>query len=104
MIIITAVLTLALETLFFILLGRRNREFILTVILINVITNILLNLLLYFSGDYADIAVYPLEAAAIAAEYFVYAALEGHSFRLFLQTLAANSLSYITGLVLIMLQ
>ena len=45
-------------------------------------------------------AVYPLEAAVVAAEYAVYAYACGRSKKLFWLTLAANVLSYCLGLIL----
>ena len=72
-----------------------------TVLLANVITNLLLNLtiLLVFSGQ-PGAWIYLMEAAVVAAEYAVYAVAFGRSRKLVLLTLAANCLSYGIGIAL----
>lgn len=96
-------LTVAAETGFFLLLGYRDRMFAAACVCANVATNLSLNLLLWRlteAGAPAAVWIYPLESAAVLAEYAVYAALRGPSWKLFGLTAAANAISYGLGLVI----
>jgi hypothetical protein len=100
---LACLLTIVIETLFFAVVGYRNRVFLLLCALSNAVTNLSLNLLLqllYMLGADLTIAVYPLEALAVAAEYWIFAAVRGRSLRLLLLVLAANALSYGAGLLI----
>ncbi len=94
-------LTVLIETVFFAILGYRGREDLVIVVCANVITNLTLNLLiaLVFPQG-AGLWLILLEAAVVAAEYAIYTRAFGRSAKLFLQTLAANALSYGIGLLL----
>ena len=94
------VLTVVIETAFLALCGYRSAAFLALCVCVNIVTNILLNLSIVPLAKMVDITyfVYVLEAAVVAAEYFVYTLTEGRSRRLFLLTLAANALSYGAGL------
>jgi len=96
-------LTVVIETAFLALCGYRSTAFLALCVCVNIVTNILLNLSLYPLSTVVNITyfIYVLEAAAVAAEYFVYTLIEGRSRRLFLLTLAANALSYGTGLLIL---
>ena len=94
--LLAALLTLAVETAF-----RRDAAFLALCAAANAATNLTLNLILVLlPGGAAAWAVYPLEAAVVAAEYAVYAYACGRSKKLFWLTLAANVLSYCLGLIL----
>jgi hypothetical protein len=96
-------LTVAAETLLFLALGYRARAFLLLCAAVNAATNLSLYLalrLLHAHGGNISFWVYPLEAAAILAEYGVYALFEGGSRRLLFLTLLANCLSYGLGILL----
>lgn len=99
MIFLACALTVLIETPFLALFGYRKRDELIVIVCANVITNLLLNLLLAFRPG-AIRAVLLLEAAAVAAEYGIYALAFGRSRRLFLLTLAANALSYTLGLLI----
>jgi hypothetical protein len=89
-------LTVAAETLFFLALGYRSRAFLLLCAAANAATNLSLYLglrLLHAHGGNIPFGFTP-GAAAVLAEYGVYALLEGGSRRLLLLTLLANCLSY----------
>lgn len=94
--------TVALETAFLAVCGYRTLPFLAVSVCANVATNLTLNLLLGPLSAVVDITwfIYLLEAAVVAVEYGVYAALLGPSKRLFALTLAANVLSYCVGLLL----
>ena len=96
-----ALLTVAVETVFFAVTYRRDAAFLVLYAALNVATNLSLNLILaILTGGTAAWAVYPLEFAVVAIEYAVYAYACGGSKKLFLLTLAANVLSYCIGLAL----
>ena len=94
-------LTVLLETGLFYLLGYREKDELMIVACANVVTNLTLNLTiaLFLSGGPGFWLVL-LETAVVVAEYLIYASAFGASKKLFLQTLAANVLSYGAGVVL----
>ena len=91
---------MVIETGFMYLLGYRSRVIVTVIIFANVLTNLSLNLLLIVLYITEMTAVILLEAAVVAAEYVIYAYFEGRSFRLFAVTLAANVITYLTGLLI----
>ena len=93
-------LTVLIETGFFFLLGWRDRDRITVVICANIATNLLLNLALDFLIPRSAISIALGEGLVVAAEYAVYAQLNGRSRRLALQTLLANALSFGLGVLL----
>lgn len=96
-------LTVLIEGLFFILMGYREKGFVLLCVCANVLTNLTLNLLvwlLYYLGVKLTVVVYPLEALVVVSEYLIYRAYEGASKKLFLLVFTANALSYLTGVLL----
>lgn len=96
-----AVITIGVETLLLGLLYRRDTLFLGLCASLNLATNLVLNLVLWlipFTVRWWP--VYPLELLVVAVEYAVYARACGRSGRLFLLTLAANVLSYCTGILI----
>ena len=102
MIFVACLLTVLIETPLFYLFGWRDRGAVTVVVCVNVISNLLLNLtlLLDFPGRGAGNWVYLLEALVVAGEYAVYALASRPSWKLLLQTFAANLLSYALGLLI----
>ncbi len=94
-------LTVLLETGLFYLKGFREKDDLTIVACANVVTNLSLNLLiaLLFPGGPGAWLIL-LEAMVVIGEYLIYAKAFGASKRLFLLTLAANLLSYGTGVLL----
>ena len=94
------VLTVVIETVFMYLVGYRTRNIITIIVFTNVLTNLILNLIiiLFYITDLTTVIL--LETAVVISEYFIYAHFEGHSRKLFVLTLAANVITYVTGLLL----
>ena len=99
-IFLACALTLLIETPFLALWGYRKRDEVIIVVCANVVTNLLLNLLLWRVPSLYGPAVYGLECAVVAVEYAVYRLAFGPRRGLFWLTLAANALSYGLGLLL----
>ncbi len=101
MIFLACLLTVLIEAAFFALFGYRDRISLTVIVCANVVTNLLLNLTIWFafSGNPGS-WVYLMEAVVVAAEFAVYAAAFGRSWKLFLLTLAANCISYGVGLLI----
>ncbi len=100
MIFVACLLTIVIELAFFLVLGYRDKSFIVICICANALTNLSLNLtvwLLYSWDISLKLLVYPLEAIAVATEFLIYGALKGRSLKLFLLTLSANLISYAVG-------
>ena len=94
-------LTVLVETALFVLFGYRSKDDLTIVACANIVTNLTLNLLLAFVFPYdAHFWVLPLEVTVVLAEYLIYAKAFGASKKLFLQTLAANVLSFVLGVIL----
>ena len=100
MIWLACLLTVLIETPLLALFGYRKKEDLILIAAVNVATNLTLNLLLglVFAGG-SSAWVYVLECIVVLAEYAFYSRAWGRSRRLFLQTLAANVLSYSIGLL-----
>ena len=105
------ILTILVETLFFLCAGPRDRKFLLLVVLINLFTNIALNLCLMTTQltgiipgrsrmwHYAILAL--MEAAVVITEYRAYSAfLARKDMALFIKTLLANAVSFSAGIAL----
>ena len=102
MLFVACLLTVLIETPLLYLWGWRDRGAVIVVVCGNVISNLLLNLtlLLAFPGRSAGGWIYLLEALVVAGEYAVYALFSRPSWKLLLQTFAANLLSYALGLLI----
>ena len=115
---LAALLTVGIEAPFLTLVlfrelkrGKILAAFIPVCVLANLATNVALNVFVLAAAMALAtgagglrpaiwFVVYPLEAAAVAAEYACYRALLGGSSKLFLLTLAANALSYGAGVLI----
>ena len=101
MIFLACLLTVVIEGAFLAIVGYRDRDSLTVIVCANVVTNLLLNLFLWFivredPGGW----IYLMEALIVAAEYAIYARAFGRGWRLLLLTLAANALSYGIGLLI----
>lgn len=95
-------LTIVIETLFFLLIGWRDRRFLLLCISANALTNLCLNLLIWLLmtlGFWHGILVLPLELLVVAAEFCIYGIVRRRDLRLLGLVFAANALSYSVGLL-----
>ncbi len=102
--LLACALTIAIETLFFLLIGWLDRRFLLLCVSANALTNLCLNLLILLLarlGFWHGWLVLPLELAVVAAEYAIYAIVRPRGRKLLLLTLAANALSYTIGLLIL---
>ena len=81
------------------LFGYRDRNAVSIIVLVNVISNLLLNLTLALIGK-TWITALLLECLVVVSEYLVYAMAFGQGRRLFFLTLGANVLSCGIGLLL----
>ena len=100
--LLACALTVAIETLFFLLIGWRDRRFLLLCVSANALTNLCLNLLILLLarfGLWHGWLALPLELAVVASEYAIYTAVRARGPKLLLLTLAANALSYSIGLL-----
>ena len=101
---ISLALTLVLETAFFLLTGKRNKNDLLLVILVNVITNPIVVLVYWIATRYTGwntgIVKIPLEVFAILTEG-VYYRKYGRGFRQpYLFSVAANIFSFTAGIII----
>ncbi|MBE6998138.1 MAG: hypothetical protein E7427_08245 [Ruminococcaceae bacterium] len=100
MIFLACLLTLVIEVGFFAAVGYRDRYALTVIVCANVITNLVLNLLLWLVLDSSPgWWIYLLEGLVVAAEYAIYAVAFRPGWKLLLLTLAANCLSYGLGLL-----
>ena len=90
--------TVIIELLLFVLLGYREKKFLLLVICTNTATNIFLNLLLYHV-DY-HLFIIPLELLIVLSEYIIYALYLNRSKRLFEYVFLANLITFMIGLLI----
>ena len=101
---ISLILTIVLETGFFLLTGKRDKKDLLLVVLVNIITNPVVVLLYWLAVLYTDLHAYiimiPLELFAVFTEGYYYKKY-GRGFRCpYLFSLAANMFSFGTGLII----
>jgi len=105
-----AAVTVVIETPILWLAGYRSRRFVLVCVLINVVTNLTLNLGLSFAGGLYGALIYPAEAVVVLVEWAVLrqVAADGDpvpwigraSARLFAFVLVANAASYLVGVLI----
>ena len=101
---VSLLLTLALETGFFLLIGKRNKKDLLLLMLVNILTNPVVVLTYWLTVLYmdwnAETIIMPLEALAVFIEGYYYKKY-GCSFkRPYLFSLVANTFSFGTGLLI----
>ena len=94
-----ALLTAAVEMLFFSALGYHSRDAVIVIICTNILTNVVLNAAVNLIG-WEPPGAYLCEILVVAAEYAIYAFTFGRSRKLFWLTLAANTLTFGLGLIL----
>ena len=100
MIFLACIVTVAAETALFWCFGYRDPFSLKIVALANVITNLSLNIFLFFVPSMYPFPLILLpEAVVLAAEYFIYSRAFGGSLRLFLITAAANITTFIIGVL-----
>ena len=101
---ISLALTLALETVFYLLFGKRNKKDLLLVALVNILTNPAVVLIYWLAvlraGWNSVIVTIPLEALAILTEGYYYKKYSADFKRPYLFSLAANVFSYGTGVLI----
>ena len=101
---LSLVLTLALETGFFLLIGKRNRKDLLLLLLVNVITNpvVVLSYWLVVLYTYWNtrIILIPLELLAILIEGYYFKKYGNDFRRPLLFSLAANAFSFGVGVLI----
>ena len=101
MIFLACLLTVVLEGAFLLAVGYRDRFSLTVIVCANVVTNLLLNLLLWLCPGLRALGiVLALEVCVVIVEYAIYAAAFGRSLKLFFLTLAANCISYGLGLLI----
>lgn len=98
-----ALLTVLVETVFFYLLGFRSKRFIWTCVIINLLTNLILNLSLLLTDAYSNpnYNYYLLsgELIVVIIEGATYYLEDRTRLEVLPLTLSANILSYLTGLL-----
>ena len=98
---ISLVLTLALEAVFFLLIGKRDKKDLLLLLLVNVITNPIVVLSFWLAALYANwnarLILIPLELFAVLAEGYYYKKHGRHFRRPYLFSLTANMISFGAG-------
>ncbi|MBQ3707966.1 MAG: hypothetical protein II889_08660 [Clostridia bacterium] len=100
-IFLAAALTVLIEVPFLALCGYRQRDELAVAALTNLVTNLPLNLLFRLGVlPYRIPVILAAEALVVLAEYGIYALASGRSGKLFFLTLAANALSFGTGVIL----
>ena len=101
---VSLVLTLVLESSFFLLIGKRNRKDLLLLLLVNIITNpvvvLTYNILVFNIGLNWILVIIPLEILAVLTEGFYYKNYGCDFKRPYLFSLSANAFSYFSGLIL----
>ena len=94
-------LTLAFETGFFLLAGKRDRKDLVLLLLVNVLTNPVVVLLFWLTVLYTDLNTYmviiPLELLAILTEGYYYKKYGVSFHRPYLFSFAANIISFGMG-------
>jgi len=97
-------LTVALETGFFFLTGKRDKKDLLLVVLVNVVTNPIVVLSYWIAALYTDwnliFVIIPLEAFAILAEGYYYNNYGRCFKRPYIFSAGANMFSYWIGVLI----
>lgn len=103
--LIAVVLTLVLEGIVFLVFNYRQRLFWEVFVLINIATNILLNIAVYLLGvAFINVKsfyyIIPLEVIVVLSEWLVYSMFLGKKKHLFLVTTIANVFSVVIGVLI----
>lgn len=101
---VSFILTIALETGFFLLIGKRNKKDLLLVVFVNIITNPAVVMLYWLAILYTDwnhtVIKIPLEIFAVLTEGYYYKKY-GQDFKHpYLFSIAANAFSFGFGVLL----
>lgn len=100
---ISLLLTIALETGFFLLIGKREKKDILLLVMVNILTNPVVVLLYWLTAIYSDwntVAVLvPLELFAVLTEGYYYKKYGRNFKHPYLFSLNANAFSFGMGLL-----
>lgn len=94
-----ALLTAAVEMLFFSALGYHSRDAIIVIICTNILANVTVNAAVSLIGWKLPEA-YLAELLVAATEYVIFACAFGRSKKLFWLTLTANALTFGLGLII----
>ena len=94
-----ALLTAAVEMLFFSAMGYHSRDAIMVIICTNILTNVVLNAAVNLIG-WEPPGAYLAEILVVVVEYAIFALAFGRSRKLFGLTLAANALTFGLGLII----
>jgi len=105
-----AALTVVIETPILWFAGYRSRRFVLVCVLINLVTNLTLNLGMTVAGGLYGALIYPAEVAVVLVEWAVLRQVADggdpvpwvgrNSARLFAFVLVANAASYLVGVLI----
>ena len=97
-------LTMAFETVVFLLTGKRDKKDLLLLLLVNMLTNPVVVLIFHIAVLYTDwntyIIIIPLELFAVLAEGFCYKKYGRNFKRPYLFSIAANMVSFFAGVLL----
>lgn len=98
------ILTLVLETGFFLLSGKRGKKDLLLTVMVNILTNPAVVLLYWFAALYTDlnhaIIKIPLEVFAVLTEGYYYKKYGQEFKHPYLFSISANAFSFIIGVVI----
>jgi len=102
--VISLILTVALESGFFLLTGKRDKKDLLLLVLVNVVTNPVVVLLYLLASFYTDwnliLVLIPLEIFAILFEGYCYNKYGREFKRPYVFSAAANIFSYWMGVLI----
>lgn len=100
-ILFACLFTVIIESAFFYFFCEKETCNLIIIVLSNIISNLLLNLIILFvfNGN-PGFWIVPMEFAVVFFEYFIFSISFHNKHNLFLKTFLANCLSYSTGFVI----
>lgn len=102
----TAVVTAIIETLYFFILKNKTKKFLILVFIVNIFSNITLNI--FLSYKYSQLNILKGEISVIILEYVIFCIFLKPTLKkgtiLFIETTIANLISFSTGLLLFNIQ
>ena len=102
--VISLILTIVLETAFFLFTGKRDKKDLLLLVLVNIITNPIVVLLYWLAILYTNwhtaLIIIPLELFAVLTEGYYYKKYGRGFHHPYLFSLAANIFSFGIGLII----